>query len=56
VLIGRPIFWGLAVNGAEGVKTILELLRSELEQAMIAMGCSTVAEITQKLVKFPTEV
>jgi 4-hydroxymandelate oxidase len=27
VLIGRPIFWGLAVDGEAGVRAILQLLR-----------------------------
>ena len=30
VLIGRPIYWGLAVGGEAGVRHVLELLRAEL--------------------------
>src|SRR5437016_4110917 len=29
VLVGRPIVWGLAVNGEDGVREVLELLRAE---------------------------
>ncbi len=37
VLIGRPIFWGLAVDGEAGLESVLEFLRDEL---YIAMGQS----------------
>ena len=30
VMVGRPILWGLAANGEEGVSRILEILRDEL--------------------------
>jgi isopentenyl diphosphate isomerase/L-lactate dehydrogenase-like FMN-dependent dehydrogenase len=52
VLLGRPIFWGLAVNGAEGVHHVLELLRAELEQAMVLSGHYSLETIDRSLVKF----
>ncbi|HLG76530.1 MAG TPA: alpha-hydroxy acid oxidase [Ktedonobacteraceae bacterium] len=51
VLIGRPVLWGLAVNGAEGVSHVLELLRAELELAMMLSGRPTLASIDRSLVK-----
>jgi 4-hydroxymandelate oxidase len=45
VLIGRPYLYGLAVAGAEGVARVVEILRSELEFAMILSGCARVGEI-----------
>ncbi len=45
VLIGRPILWGLAVNGAEGVHEVLEILRQELAMSMALCGCPSVASI-----------
>jgi isopentenyl diphosphate isomerase/L-lactate dehydrogenase-like FMN-dependent dehydrogenase len=39
VLVGRPVIWGLAVGGAEGVQQVLELLRNELVQALALLGC-----------------
>lgn len=45
VLIGRPILWGLAVDGAQGVQHVLELLRAELERAMTLSGSPTLAHI-----------
>jgi 4-hydroxymandelate oxidase len=51
VLVGRPILWGLAANGQEGVRHVLELLRTELEVAMKLAGCPTLASIDRTLVK-----
>lgn len=43
VFLGRPVLWGLAVGGEEGVHHVLELLRAELELAMALSGCSKLA-------------
>jgi isopentenyl diphosphate isomerase/L-lactate dehydrogenase-like FMN-dependent dehydrogenase len=51
VLVGRPILYGLAVNGAEGVAHVLEILRSELELAMALAGCPSIRSISRSLVK-----
>jgi 4-hydroxymandelate oxidase len=48
--IGRPILWGLAVDGANGVQRVLEILRDELSLAMALSGCRSIAEITPDLV------
>lgn len=53
VLVGRPVLWGLAVNGTQGVQHVLELLRAELELAMKLSGCPSLASITRSLVKLP---
>jgi 4-hydroxymandelate oxidase len=50
VFVGRPILWGLAVNGAEGVQRVLTLLRDELELAMALAGRPTIASIDRSLV------
>jgi 4-hydroxymandelate oxidase len=50
VLVGRPIVYGLAVNGAFGVAHVLRLLRDELEAAMALSGCRTLADIGPDLV------
>lgn len=50
VAVGRPIIWGLAVGGEEGVKGVLDLLRREFELAMRLCGCTTVDEITKDLI------
>ncbi|HVB73047.1 MAG TPA: alpha-hydroxy acid oxidase [Ktedonobacteraceae bacterium] len=51
VLIGRPVLWGLAANGADGVYGVLELLRQELERAMALSGRPTLASIDRSLVR-----
>jgi L-lactate dehydrogenase (cytochrome) len=50
VLVGRPVLWGLAVDGEAGVRAILELLRQELDLAMGLSGTRDVSEITRDLV------
>jgi 4-hydroxymandelate oxidase len=50
VLVGRPVLWGLAVNGEAGVRDVLELLRQELDLAMALAGTRNVSEITRDLV------
>ena len=50
VLLGRPILWGLAVDGTSGALHILELLRAELELAMVLAGRPDVAGIDGSLV------
>jgi len=51
VLVGRPVLWGLAANGAEGAHQVLEILRSELELAMALSGRPTLGSIDRSLVK-----
>ena len=53
VLVGRPILWGLAVDGASGVQQVLSILHTELERAMKLAGCPTIASINRALVKMP---
>jgi 4-hydroxymandelate oxidase len=45
VLIGRPALWGLAVDGAHGVRDAFRLLERELVTAMGLTGCWTVEGI-----------
>jgi 4-hydroxymandelate oxidase len=50
VAVGRPVLWGLATGGADGVTRVLEILRDELSLAMALAGCRTIGEITPDLV------
>lgn len=50
VLIGRPVLWGLAVDGEAGVGAVLELLREEIDLAMALAGARNVSELTRDLV------
>ena len=51
VAIGRPILWGLAVGGEEGVESVLQMLRSELDHALALCGCSCICEISPHLIR-----
>jgi isopentenyl diphosphate isomerase/L-lactate dehydrogenase-like FMN-dependent dehydrogenase len=50
VLLGRPVMFGLALDGQKGVERILELLKRELELAMVLAGCSSLQDIRKDLV------
>lgn len=49
VLVGRPILWGLAVAGEEGATGVLEILRRELEEAMLLCGYATCRDIDRSI-------
>ncbi|CAM3464308.1 alpha-hydroxy acid oxidase [Kibdelosporangium persicum] len=49
--IGRPVLWGLAARGEEGVLDVLELLRGELDRALALTGCASVRQVTSDLVR-----
>ncbi|KJE92024.1 peroxisomal glycolate oxidase [Capsaspora owczarzaki ATCC 30864] len=50
VFVGRPVLWGLAYKGEEGVQIALTLLQQELKLAMQLAGCSKLADLTPSLV------
>jgi 4-hydroxymandelate oxidase len=56
VLVGRPVIWGLAVGGADGVADVLGLLQTEFALAMALAGRTTVASIDTTLVTRDVEV
>lgn len=45
VLIGRPLFWGLAVDGEAGLRSVLQMLADELDIAMGMCGRPTIDSI-----------
>ncbi len=50
VMVGRPVLWGLAVDGEAGVCSVLDLLRQEVDLAMALAGARNVSELTRDLV------
>ena len=48
--VGRPIIWGLAQDGEEGVKRVLDIIRKDFELAMRLCGCTSVKEINNALI------
>jgi isopentenyl diphosphate isomerase/L-lactate dehydrogenase-like FMN-dependent dehydrogenase len=45
VLVGRPVVWGLAVAGEDGVQRVLELLGAEVALALKLLGCASPADV-----------
>ena len=50
VLVGRPVLWGLTLDGEAGVRAVLEHLRGEFDLAMALAGCASLADIRQELI------
>jgi 4-hydroxymandelate oxidase len=53
VLLGRPIFYALAVAGPLGVAHILRILRDELEATMALCGCASIKDISERCLYQP---
>ena len=53
VAIGRPLFWGLALDGANGVHGVLELLREEVDRAMAFTGQYDVEALEPGIIQIP---
>jgi isopentenyl diphosphate isomerase/L-lactate dehydrogenase-like FMN-dependent dehydrogenase len=49
-LIGRPILWGLAIDGREGVRSVLQHIRAELDLAMALAGVSDVRNVSREMI------
>ena len=54
VLVGRPVMWGLAAYGADGVQAVLEMLQTELGRVMGCCGTPGLAAISRAHVKVHT--
>ncbi|MBC7790156.1 MAG: alpha-hydroxy-acid oxidizing protein [Anaerolineae bacterium] len=50
VLLGRPVLWGLALEGEKGVTRVMEMLRDELDLAMALCGCRSIEELSADLI------
>lgn len=51
--IGRPVLWGLAADGPDGVVTVIETLTAELRQVLAAVGAASPAELDRSFVRPP---
>lgn len=51
VLIGRPVLWGLTVDGESGALRVLEILREELDRALALAGQGNVGNLDADLVR-----
>jgi (S)-2-hydroxy-acid oxidase len=55
VFIGRPVVFGLACDGQQGVEKVLSMLRDEFELAMALAGCTKVSDINRTHVQTEAE-
>jgi L-lactate dehydrogenase (cytochrome)/glycolate oxidase len=55
VLIGRPYLWGLAANGQAGVENVLDILRLGIDSALLGLGYSSVAQLSERDVLIPED-
>ena len=55
VLAGRAPLWGLACDGEEGARRVLELLRDEIELALALSGCASPDAVERTHVSAPGE-
>jgi 4-hydroxymandelate oxidase len=51
VLIGRPVMWGLAAYGADGVQGVVEMLQTELARYLCMCGRPSLAAVDSSLVR-----
>jgi isopentenyl diphosphate isomerase/L-lactate dehydrogenase-like FMN-dependent dehydrogenase len=47
VMIGRPVLWGLAAAGEEGVADVLRMFREETELGLALLGCTAPAGVSR---------
>ena len=50
VAIGKPFLYGLAVDGAEGVSAVINMLWNELEMAMVSTGQQSIVNLDRQAV------
>ena len=51
VLIGRPVMWGLAAYGADGVQGVVEKLQTELGRYMCMCGRPSLASVNSSVLR-----
>jgi isopentenyl diphosphate isomerase/L-lactate dehydrogenase-like FMN-dependent dehydrogenase len=50
VMVGRPVLWGLAVGGHEGVQRVIEILLAELANGLALTGARSTGELDASFV------
>ena len=51
VLVGRPVLWGLAAYGADGVQRVIEMLQTETARDMAMCGRPNLQAVDRTVVK-----
>jgi isopentenyl diphosphate isomerase/L-lactate dehydrogenase-like FMN-dependent dehydrogenase len=42
------VLWGLAADGEQGVRRVLELLREEIELGLVLLGCASPRQVRRE--------
>jgi isopentenyl diphosphate isomerase/L-lactate dehydrogenase-like FMN-dependent dehydrogenase len=50
VMVGRPLLWGLATDGPDGARRVLEILLGELDVALALAGAPRASELDRSFV------
>jgi heme/flavin dehydrogenase (mycofactocin system) len=53
-MVGRAYLWGLAANGQAGVENVLDILRTGIDSALLALGRSSVSELVPSDILVPS--
>ena len=53
VMIGRAYLWGLGANGQLGVENVLDILRSGVDSALMALGRPSIRHLTREDILVP---
>ena len=51
VMVTRPVLWGLAGYGADGVQSVMEMLQTELARNMIMIGAVTPKDLKRDMIR-----
>jgi lactate 2-monooxygenase len=51
VLVGRPYLWGLALDGQNGVETVLRCILAELDLTMALSSCTELGDVDASLLR-----
>jgi (S)-2-hydroxy-acid oxidase len=49
VWVGRPVLWGLATDGKQGVTMVLKILEQEFKTCMMLAGCTKLSDLNRGL-------
>ena len=50
VCVGRPVHWGLAYSGEEGVLRAMQILKAEFDKVLAYSGCTRIDQVTKEFI------
>jgi 4-hydroxymandelate oxidase len=49
-MVGRPVLWGLGVDGARGAQRVIDILLAEFDSALALAGAPRAADLDRSFV------